>query len=150
MPTRYKGTAEERRALDAYIKLLRGAETALAHTTGDLAARRLTVSQFGVLEALYHLGTLCQRDLAGKLLKSTGNVSIVLKNLEARDLIARERDPQDNRYMRVRITPAGTGLLRELFPGHVRRIVEEMGALTADEQIELGRLCRKLGLRESS
>ena len=48
-----------------------------------LADHDLTVSHFGVLEALHHPGTLSQRDLARKLLKSTGNISIVLKNLES-------------------------------------------------------------------
>ena len=48
-----------------------------------LADHDLTVSQFGVLEALHHRGTLSQRDLARKLLTSTGNISIVLKNLES-------------------------------------------------------------------
>jgi MarR family 2-MHQ and catechol resistance regulon transcriptional repressor len=103
-----------------------------------------------VLEALYHLGTLSQRDLAEKLLKSTGNMSVVLKNLEKRGLIARERDPDDNRYMRVCITDAGRDLLVSFFDSHVRGIVEEMSALTAAEQEELARLCRKLGLRETS
>ena len=140
----------ERRALDAYIKLQRGAETALARTTGHLVGCGLTVSQFGVLEALYHLGVLCQRELAGKLLRSTGNVSIVLKNLESRGLVSRERDPGDNRFMRVRITEAGRELLQDVFPRHVHGIVAEMGILTATEQVELARLCRKLGLQDAA
>jgi MarR family 2-MHQ and catechol resistance regulon transcriptional repressor len=150
MPTRYDGTREERRALDAYIKLQRAAETVVTRTTAHLAARNLTTSQFGVLEALYHLGTLSQRDLAQKLLKSTGNISTVLKNLEKRGLISRERNPEDTRYMEVCISKAGQELLASFFEQHVQGIVEEMSILTADEQEELARLCRKLGLRESS
>ena len=82
MPTRYQGTAEEVQALNTYIKLQRAAETVLARTTAHLATYGLTLSQFAILEALYHLGTLSQRDLAEKLLKSPGNMSIVLKNME--------------------------------------------------------------------
>jgi len=40
-------------------------------------------------------------------------------------------------------------LIAQVLPGHVAAIVEEMGALTAEEQEILGRLCRKLGKRES-
>ncbi len=148
MPTRYAGTLEEQRALDAYIKLQRASETVLARTTRHLASYNLSASQFGVLEALYHLGTLSQRDLAEKLLKSTGNMSVVLKRLEQRGLIARERDPDDHRYMQVGITTAGRDLLLSCLGAHVRGIVAEMNALTAAEQVELARLCRKLGLRE--
>ena len=148
MPTKHKGTREEIRALDVYIKLQRASETVLTRTTAHLADYDLTVSQFAVLEVLYHLGVLSQRDLANKLLQSTGNISTVLKKLEKRGLISRERDPDDNRYMQVRITDAGMEKLKSCFGPHVRGIVEEMSILTADEQDELARLCRKLGLRD--
>lgn len=148
MPTKYQGTQGETRALNAYIKLQRAAETTLNHTTAHLSDFDLSTSQFAVLEALYHLGTLSQRALAQKLLKSTGNISIVLKNLEKRGLIERHRDPDDNRYNRVCITVAGRELIAGMFVAHVAGIVAEMSILTAAEQEELARLCRKLGLRE--
>ena len=147
MPTRYQGTAEEVQALNAYIKLQRAAETVLMRTTAHLADYGLTVSQFAILEALYHLGTLSQRDLAEKLLKSTGNMSIVLKNVEKQGLISRQRNPDDNRYMRVCITDTGRDLIESLFDKHVAGIVAEMGILTTEEQVQLDGLCRKLGLR---
>jgi len=148
MPTKYKGTHEETRALNTYIKLQRAAETTLAHTTANLSEYGLSTSQFAVLEALYHLGTLSQRALSEKLLKSTGNISIVLKNMEKRGLIERHRDPDDNRYMRVCISAAGRQLIGGMFALHVAGIVAEMSVLTPAEQEELARLCRKLGLRE--
>ena len=148
MPTKYQGTQEETCALNAYIKLQRAAEATLFHTTAHLSDFGLSTSQFAVLEALFHLGTLSQRALAEKLLKSTGNISIVLKNMEKRGLIERHRDPDDNRYMQVCITDAGRDLIAGMFTAHVAGIVTEMSILTADEQDELARLCRKLGLRE--
>jgi MarR family 2-MHQ and catechol resistance regulon transcriptional repressor len=148
MGTKYRGSKEDIRALNAYIKLQRAAETSLSRTTEHLSDHNLTQSQFAVLEALYHLGTLSQRDLAEKLLRSTGNISAVLKILERRALIERERTPEDNRYMAVQITDEGRILLESFFDQHVRGIVAEMSALTADEQDELSRLCRKLGLRQ--
>ena len=148
MPTKYQGTEEETRALDVYIKLQRAADTTLNRTTSHLSEYHLSTSQFAVLEALYHLGTLSQRALAEKLLKSTGNISIVLKNMEKRGLIERHRDPADNRYMRVSITGIGRELIDGMFGTHVAGIVDEMSILTVAEQEELARLCRKLGLRE--
>ena len=148
MPTKYQGTQEETRALNVYIKLQRAADTTLNRTTSHLSEYDLSTSQFAILEALYHLGTLSQRALAEKLLKSTGNISIVLKNMEKRGLIERHRDPADNRYMRVSITGIGRELIDGMFATHVTGIVDEMSILTVAEQEELARLCRKLGLRE--
>jgi MarR family 2-MHQ and catechol resistance regulon transcriptional repressor len=148
MPTKHKGTPDEIRALDVYIKLQRAAETVMTRTTAHLADYDLSVSQFAVLEALYHLGVLSQRELATKLLQSTGNISTVLKKLERRGMISRERDSKDNRYMQVCITDAGKEILKRCFEPHVRGIVMELSILTANEQEELARLCRKLGLQE--
>jgi MarR family transcriptional regulator, 2-MHQ and catechol-resistance regulon repressor len=148
MPTHYEGTDKERLALDTYIKLQRAAETSLARTTAHLSGRDLNTSQFAILEALYHLGTLSQGELAQKVLRSASNISIVLKAIEKRGLIERERDPADNRYMQVSITEKGRALIASFFDQHVAGIVAEMNTLTAEEQTELGRLCRKLGLRE--
>jgi MarR family 2-MHQ and catechol resistance regulon transcriptional repressor len=149
MPTSYRGNEAEITALNAYIKLQRAAETALSRTTAHLAARGLTTSQFAILEALYHLGTLSQRELAEKLLKSAGNISIVLKNLEKRGLIERCRDTVDHRVMQVSITDTGSEHLAAIMPTHVAGIVAEMSALKPEEQNELARLCKKLGLREA-
>jgi len=146
--TKYDGTVEEQRALDAYIKLQRAALSSMKRTSAHLDHCHLTVSQFAVLEALYHLGTLSQRDLAAKLLTSTGNMTTVLKNLERDELIQRVRDSHDNRFMRVNITIKGEQLIEQILDEHVRGIVEEMRVLTAAEQEELARLARKLGLQE--
>lgn len=146
MGTKYNGTPTEKRALDAYIKLQRAAETVMTHTTQHLSDYDLTTTQFAVLEAVYHLGVLSQGDLAAKLLKSTGNMTTVLKNMEKRGLITRDRDPNDNRYRQVCITDAGRNLIEAFLGMHVAGIVEAMGILTDEEQLELARLCKKLGL----
>ncbi len=146
MGTQYKGTNAEVRALNTYIKLNRAAESVFDRTNAHLNQYNLTTSQFAVLEALYHLGTLSQVEVAKKLLKSTGNITTVLQNLEKRALICRERDPEDQRYVKVSITDSGRQLIANIFPQHVQHIMESMNVLSADEQILLAELCRKLGL----
>ena len=81
MPTHYQGTPTETQALDAYIKLSRAAESVNQRINEHLHARGLTVSQFGVLEALYHLGPLPVGQLAGKILRSSANLTLVVDNL---------------------------------------------------------------------
>jgi len=147
MGTRYKGTKEQTRALNAFIKLVRAAQSVSGRVESHFSGIGLSVSQFGALEALYHLGPLFQKDLASKILKSTGNITMVVDNLEKRGLVERVRDEKDRRHYSVRITEKGAGLIKSFFPGHVARIVHEMGVLTRAEQKELDRLCRKVGLR---
>ncbi len=146
--TQYKGSKEEVRALNAFVKLIRASESVSARIHRHLTDAGLTVSQFGVLEALYHLGPLSQSEIAKKVLKSTGNITLVIDNLEKRDLVKRERQQEDRRYYAVRLTTAGRKLIGGIFPRHAAKIMEEMSALSSAEQEVLGNLCRKLGLRQ--
>lgn len=150
MPTHHQGPIEEVRALDAFIKLVRAAGTMVTRTNRPLASQGLTVGQFGVLETLLHLGPLHQCELARKHLQSGGNITMIVDNLERAGLVRRERLAEDRRYVRVHLTEAGRERIEALFPAHVRTVVEQMGVLTAEEQEELGRLCRKLGLGAES
>ena len=145
MPTHYSGAPAEVAALDAYIKLMRAAESVTARLQPSMAAAGLTVGQFGALEALLHLGPLCQRDLGRKLLRSSGNITVVVSNLALRGLVRRSRRRDDRRFITVSLTDRGRRLISDLFPRHVSRLVREMNLLSPREQGELGRLCRRLG-----
>ncbi|NOY45613.1 MAG: MarR family transcriptional regulator [Deltaproteobacteria bacterium] len=147
MGTRHRGTEDEVRALDAYIKLMRAANSVTARVHRHLAEERLTISQFGALEALYHLGPLCQKDLGKKLLKTDGNITLVVDNLEKRGLVERRRDPEDRRYVVVHLSEKGRELIQRIFPRHVAAVVEALSALAPSEQQELARLCRIVGKR---
>jgi MarR family transcriptional regulator, 2-MHQ and catechol-resistance regulon repressor len=136
------------RALNAYTKLMRAAESVTARVGRTMTAADLTISQFGVLEALHHKGPLCQRDIAAKILKSTGNITLVIDNLEKRQLVRRERGSEDRRYLTVHLTPGGAALIAEVFARVEAAIVAEMTVLSAEEQEQLGTLCKKLGLKE--
>ena len=146
MPNRYPVNQEEQRALSAYVKLSRAAQAMETASHRHLTAHNLTISQFGVLEALLHLGPLSQRRLAEKILRSSGNLTMVIDNLERDGLVRRERDPNDRRVMIVNLTRDGEKLIQNVLPAHVRGLTELFSALTSEEVEELGRLTRKLGL----
>ncbi len=146
MPTHFRGKANEVRALDAYIKLSRASGTLDARLAANLAIRGVTTGQLGVMEALMHLGPLTQGKLGRKLLRSGGNVTTVIDNLERRGLVGRQRNQDDRRVVTVTLTRAGRQLIEEIFPHHARAVAQAMATLTIAEQQEFGRLCRKLGL----
>jgi len=146
MPTHYRGSAIESLALDAFIKFSRANAAFEARLLGRRTLGDLTLTQFAVLEALYHLGSLCQGELSHKVLKSTGNMTLVLDNLERHKLVRRVRSLDDRRMIRIELTPAGKACIEEVLPQHVAAIVEEISVLSPQEQAELGRLSKKLGL----
>ncbi len=145
MPTHYQGTPEQVLALNAFIKLTRAADSLEARLAQRGTLCDITPSQFGVLESLYHLGPMCQGEVSAKILRSTGNMTLVLDNLEKRGLVRRERDVDDRRKVNIVLTEAGREVIGRILPRHIAAIVEEMSVLTLEEQAMLGRVCRKLG-----
>jgi MarR family transcriptional regulator, 2-MHQ and catechol-resistance regulon repressor len=145
MPTHYRGSERDVRALNAYINLVRASDSIMARLTPKLEAMGLTTAQFGVLEAIYHLGPMCQKTVAKKLLRSGGNVTVVVDNLEKHGWVRRERQVKDRRMVKIHLTPRGRALIERVFPQHVEEIAREMGVLDAAQQEALRNLCRKLG-----
>jgi MarR family transcriptional regulator, 2-MHQ and catechol-resistance regulon repressor len=147
---RYRGSESEVLALSTFVKLSRAANTLSARLARGLADSDLTESQFGVLEALYHLGPLHQCDLAEKILRSSGNMTLVIDNLEKRGLVERRRSADDRRFVSIHLTSTGSELIARVFPAHARAITDEMSALEPEEQRTLGRLCRQLGRKQDA
>jgi len=149
MPTHFQGTPDEELALDSYIKLTRASDTIHARLSMSGSMKDLTISQFGVMEALYHLGPQAQNVLGEKILKSNSNMTTVIDNLEKRDLVKRERDKDDRRKIIVHLTASGKSMIEKIFPNHVRAIEEQFSVLSEEEKQILCELLRKLGKKES-
>ena len=145
MGTHHQGCDREVQALDTYIKLMRCVSVLGGSLQRSLKAEGLTVSQLGVLEALMHLGPMCQKEVGRKLLLSGGNITTIVNNLEKRDLVLRIRDSSDRRFVRLQLTDKGNELIARVFPGHAAHIADRFDGLTCEEQRQLGELCRKLG-----
>ncbi len=148
MGTHYHGTSDEIRALNTLIKLFRANNVVVARTQVLFSQYKLTESQFGVLEALYHLGPTSQAKIGKKIMKTGGNMTMVIDNLEKRGFVERERNPDDRRYITVHLTVEGNDLIEDIFPSHVKGITKVFSVLSKEEQVELGRLCKKLGLSQ--
>ena len=145
MPSHYKGPRDTIRALNAYINLARAADSLLGRVSIELERSGLTMGQFGVLEALLHLGPMCQRTLGQKLLRSGGNITLVAGNLEKHGWVRRERQKDDRRMIVIHLTPRGRKLIETVFPQHAQSIREKLSVLKPGEQERLRHICRKLG-----
>ena len=143
--THHQGPADEVRALDVYIKLVRAVDSLTDRTHRHLSEVDLTVSQFGVLEVLLHLGPMCQKELGEKLLKSGGNITVVVRNLERRGLVRRTRHEENRRFVTVDLTTTGRTLIKKVFPRHVEGLVRELRCLGPADAETLSRLLKRVG-----
>ncbi len=146
MGSHFKGNKKEILALNAWIKLSRATNSVLNKIKPSMVQYDLSTSQFMVLELLFHLGPLSQKVIGDKLLRSSGNIVKVIDNLERDGLVRREHNKKDRRIYTIVLTEMGSKIIKIIFPDHVKSIVETFSILTQEEQLELSRLCKKLGL----
>jgi MarR family 2-MHQ and catechol resistance regulon transcriptional repressor len=136
----------QERALKLFVVLSR-ASNALHRKINELIdLHDLTITEFGILEALYHKGPLLLGDVQRKILLSSGGVTYTVDRLAEKGLVERRECPSDRRARYAALTPKGEALISEIFPDHADRITDLVSALSSKEQAELIELCRKLGL----
>lgn len=104
----------------------------------------LTVSQFSVLEVLYHKGALKVQEIIEKTLSTGGNMTVVIENLVKDDLVMRFKDPEDKRVNLISITNKGKALIDSIFPSHIENINEIFNVLTEEEKKSLIAISKKL------
>ena len=70
----------------------------------------LTYPQYLALLVLWERDGLAVNELGERLFLDSGTLTPLLKRLEASGLVERQRDPQDERRVRIRLTPQGRAL----------------------------------------
>lgn len=104
----------------------------------------LTLTQFAVLEALYHVGPMSLSEVARKILTTGGNLTMVAGNLERQGLVVRKCSDKDARVYVLSLTPKGKKLIGGIFPEHAQAIAKAVAVLAPKEQKKLAELCKKL------
>lgn len=87
--------------------------------------------------ALHELDTgtpMSQRDLAERLRLEKSTVSRLVADLDGKGLLERERDPDNRRVYRLRLTPAGRALHASMRSSQHPPFARWVDALTADER----------------
>lgn len=135
---------KRRESLALWVALSRAYDAVAEVSRHHAESHDLLVTEFGVLEALHHLGPMRLCDLQRKILVSSGGTTLVVDRLEDRDLVARGPDPDDRRARIVKLTGKGRRLIERIFPEHADEIDGAMVALSSRERKAMIRLLRRL------
>ena len=110
----------------------------------DIRTYGLTPNQFGVLEALFHKGPLTVNEIIEKTLSSSGNIDLVIKNLEKANLVIKKVSDEDKRCRKVELTDKGWELISVVFPIHLECVNKMLIGMGLSEKKELSELMKKL------
>jgi MarR family transcriptional regulator, organic hydroperoxide resistance regulator len=112
----------------------------------------LTHPQYLVMLALWGRSPLSVKELGEMLQLDAPTLSPLLKRLEAAGLLTRDRDPRDERQLRIELTQQGHDLRKMALsvpPAVVARIGVELGELQGLQQalMQLNEAARKAGVK---
>jgi len=139
---------KRRESLALWVALSRAYGAVASVVSEYLDAHGLTLAEFGVLEALHHLGPMRLTDVAAKILVSSSGITFVADRLEERRLIRRRPDPLDRRARLLELTPEGSDFVEGIFPEHAKRIEAAVAPLGAGDRRLAIRLMRALAAGE--
>jgi len=103
----------------------------------SLEEYKLNISEFGVLEMLYHKGDQPVQKIADKILVTSGTITYVINKLEKKDLVIRRKCNKDKRIYYVSLTEKGRDYIAHIFPKHKEFLNNLFKDLSEEDKREL-------------
>lgn len=124
-----------KKSMAVYISMSRVINTLRRENNKLILKHNLTLGQFAVMEALYSKGRLSTGEVMEKILSTSGNIPVIVKNLEKDGFITRNQDESDKRRYILDLTDKGKNLMDEIVPENLK-FMDELISLWDDEDKE--------------
>lgn len=121
-----------KKSMAVYISMSRVINTLRRENNKLILKHNLTLGQFAVMEALYSKGRLSTGEVMEKILSTSGNIPVIVKNLEKDGFITRKQDEADKRRFILDLTDKGKDLMDEIVPENLK-FMDELISLWDDE-----------------
>lgn len=143
MKTVEQSLNENKHALHSLVVFRRAANTISKSELETIKKYGLTVCQFGVMEALYNKGNLRIQDLIDKLLSTSGNMTVVIKNMIRDGYVYKTSDTSDRRASLIALTEKGRQTIEAILPEHYDHVGQIFSVLSPEEQDLLAKILKK-------
>lgn len=137
---------DEALSLKLFIVMNRAVEELRKKAMEDVKRHELNLTEFAVLELLYHKGAQPIQVIGKKVLLASSSITYVIDKLEDKQFITREACSKDRRVINVTLTETGYSLIERIFPEHRQAITEMFDRLSEEEKETAIQLIKKIGL----
>ncbi|MCA5013035.1 MULTISPECIES: MarR family winged helix-turn-helix transcriptional regulator [unclassified Enterococcus] len=131
-------------SLKTYIGILRTASQLEQLAKKDVTCYGLNITEFSVLELLFHKGRQTTQTIKEKILIASSSTTYVIDQLTKKGYVKRQTNESDRRIIYVDITVAGKTLMEEIFPTHAQQIAASFSDITIEELRSLQHLLKKI------
>ncbi|MFC0273397.1 MarR family winged helix-turn-helix transcriptional regulator [Metabacillus herbersteinensis] len=130
-----------------FLMLMQTARVFHEQIRDDMTKNNLSITEFSVLEVLFHKGKQTIQQIGKSILITSGSMTYVIDKLEQKGLIKRNACPEDRRVIHVTITDNGLKLMNILMPKHEKFVDYAFDSLNPDEVENLVFLLKKVKTR---
>lgn len=131
-------------ALKTFIGLQRVVDMLQKEVKRDVTQYGVTVTEFAVLELLYHKGAQPVHLIKDRILIANSSTTYVIDRLIQKGLVVRKTSDEDQRVKHVSLTTVGESMIKEKFSSHARMITEQFACLSEVELLQLHILLKKM------
>src|SRR5712664_16732 len=129
-----------------FLVLWKAARAVQTYAEKSITELALCGSDFAVLEALLHKGSLPVNEIGKKVLLTSGSITVAVDRLETKGLVERRAHGTDRRARIVHLTKQGKKLITRAYAKHAADMERIASAsLTKQERKMLIRLLKKIG-----
>lgn len=133
-------------SLDLFVVMSKANRAVTVAVEKKIKSLNINPTEFGILEVIYHKGTLPIQQVAEKILISSSRISYAMNQLEEKGLIKRIPCQKDKRVIYAALTQAGQEFMDLVFDQHTQDIERIFSVLSDEEKKTLIKLNKKLGL----
>lgn len=127
-------STDEELSLKLFIVINRALEELRKKATEDVKRHGLNLTEFAVLELLYHKGAQPIQVIGKKVLLASSSITYVIDQLEKKGFLKRQACPKDRRVTHATLTEEGEELIARIFPEHRRAIAQMFTPLSTEEK----------------
>ena len=131
--------------LKTIVSLFRATDAFSKAIQKDVKQYGLNVTEFGILEAIYHKGRMNIKSLLEKVLITNSTMSYVIEQLIKKSLVMKEQSTKDRRSYELVLTKEGQLLMENAFVLHKKHMRDIIDVLSEEEEKNLREMLKKIG-----
>ena len=132
-------------ALKSLTVLLRSSQSIEEVLRKDMQRYGLNMTEFAVLELLYHKGEQPIQKIGENILITSGSITYVVDKLEKKGFAERIACPTDRRVTFASITESGKQFMDEIFPQHEKKVEDIFAVLDEAQQQQFIEVAKLIG-----
>lgn len=136
---------EKDHSLKAFVVLMKATKIIEDMLKKEISTYGINLSEFAVLEALYHKGELTVQQICQKVLINSGSMTYVIDKLVKKGLLNRKTSAGDRRVYYIQLTNEGRTFMDDIFPKHEAFISDIFSSLSEEEQERFITMMKKVG-----